>query len=77
VNARGEHKWFVRIEIAGLYPRRLGPFSSTDEALEFYEETLRGFLNDMGGDFDVRCIVEDELGSAYLSKEKRSTGLEA
>jgi hypothetical protein len=58
VNASGERQW---------YARRIGPFESTEEALEYYEETLRKFLNWLVCDSDAPgWFVEDELGAAYL-----------
>jgi hypothetical protein len=66
VNASGERRWYVRIKIDGLYARRIGPFESAEEALD-YEETLRKFLNWLVCDSDAPgWFVEDELGAAYL-----------
>lgn len=71
VNGQGEKEWFVRFEIGGLYPRRIGPFDSQSEAVEFYNETTRHFLNLLVGSHDTRWTIEDTLASAYLGKGKR------
>ncbi|MDF0674227.1 MAG: hypothetical protein P0120_07770 [Nitrospira sp.] len=36
----GREGWFLRLTISGLYPRRVGPFSSQEEALELLEDFL-------------------------------------
>ena len=72
-NSNGEREWFVRVKIDGLYPRRIGPFKSADEALEYYQETLRTILNWLVCDSEPPgCFVEDELGQAYLSTGRPS-----
>jgi hypothetical protein len=72
VNGQGVREWFVRVEIGGLYPRRLGPFSSQQKAVKHYDETQRRFLNLLVGDDSVGWCVEDTLGQAYLPKRKES-----
>lgn len=67
VNGTGEQEWFVRFELAGLYPRRIGPFPSEQAAEEYYNETVREFLNGLVSNPDVALFIEDTLGSAYLS----------
>lgn len=68
VNPTGEREWFVRVKIEGLHARRIGPFESADEALEYYQDTLRTILNWLVCDSDPPgWFVEDTLGSAYLS----------
>ena len=37
---RGCDGWFLRLEVTGLYPRRVGPFSSKARAVELLEEFL-------------------------------------
>lgn len=71
VNGQKEREWFVRFEIGGLYPRRLGPFTSQQEAVAHYNETTRRFLNVLVGNPDAHCFIEDTLGAAYLTKRKR------
>jgi hypothetical protein len=72
-NEIGEREWFVRIKIEGLYVRRIGPFDSAEDALEYYEETLRTFLNWLVCDSDAPgWFVEDALGSAYLKERAES-----
>lgn len=67
-NRQRQREWFVRFEIGGLYPRRLGPFPTQGEAAHCYNETVRHFLNTLAGQQDVSCFVGDELASAYLGK---------
>lgn len=71
VNGEGEREWFVRFEIGGLYPRRIGPFPSQQEAAEYYNETIRRFLNELVGSPGLCWFIEDTLGSSYLPKRKR------
>lgn len=61
---RGFDGWFLRLEVTGLYPRRVGPFSSQEKALECLEEFLgevaMGPLCEIGntvGDVAV-CVTE-------------------
>lgn len=72
VNGTGTKQWFVRFELGGLYPRRVGPFHSQRAAEKYYNETVREFLNDLVWNPDVALFIEDTLGSAYL-KEKVSS----
>ena len=64
-----EKQWFVRFELAGLYPRRIGPFPSEHAAEEYYNGTVREFLNGLVWNPDVKLFIEDTLGRAYLSKK--------
>lgn len=51
----GRTGWFVRLSLTGLYPRRIGPYSSQEEALgvleavaaEFVMDSLTDILNDL------------------------------
>jgi len=70
-NGQGEKEWFVRFEIGGLYPRRIGPFASQGEAVGFYNETTRHFLNVLVGSHDTRWTIEDQLAATYLAKGRR------
>lgn len=72
INLKREKEWYVRFEIAGLYPRRIGPFASADEATAYHEETLREILNLIAGNHDTRHVIEDTLGQAYLTKKGQS-----
>lgn len=70
VNETGEREWFVRVRIEGLYARRIGPFESANDALDYYQETLRTILNWLVCDSDPPgWVVEDTLGAAYLSQQ--------
>ena len=42
----GRSGWFVRLTASGLYPRRVGPFPTKDEALEVLEEFIGGVLEE-------------------------------
>lgn len=71
VNGQREREWFVRVEIGGLYPRRIGPFPSQQEAVHYYDETIRRFLNELVGNREANCFIEDTLGAAYLTRRNR------
>lgn len=66
----GRTGWFLRLSLTGMYPRRIGPYSSQDEALavldavaaEFAMDTLTDLLNDLTD--DQVCIQE---GVPYLA----------
>ena len=36
----GRSGWFLRLTVTGLYPRRVGPYRTMDQALEVLEEFL-------------------------------------
>jgi len=71
-NGEGGKEWYVRFEMAGLLPRRIGPFGSPKDAARYYNETVRGFLNELAGGHDCRCVVEDALGQVYLKRGRQS-----
>lgn len=71
VNGQKVREWFVRFEIGGLYPRRIGPFTSQQEAVDYYNDTIRRFLNVLVGNSEVNWFIEDTLGAAYLTRRKR------
>jgi hypothetical protein len=51
----GRTDWYLRLSVTGLYPRRIGPYSSQEEALEVLEdaayqfavETMTDILHDL------------------------------
>ncbi len=70
VNSFGQEEWFIRVEVAGLHPRRFGPIATKEEAKEFYAQVL-GDLDslldiDLPNKIQFGMFVEDELGSAYV-----------
>ena len=40
----GREGWFVRIEVTGMYPRRVGPFATQEDACELLEDFLHDLL---------------------------------
>ncbi len=62
----GREGWFFRLDITGLYPRRVGPFSTRVEALnclnellaEIILEPLLALQNQLAGGANRRYIVE-------------------
>ena len=74
VNSFGQEEWFVRVEVAGLHPRRFGPIATREEALNFYTHVL-GELSDaldwelpenLPNQRNFGVFIEDEIASAYL-----------
>ena len=61
----GRRGWFLRMEITGLYPRRVGPFPTRAEALDCVEELLAVIIlepllnlqNELSGS-SRRCVIE-------------------
>ena len=70
VNSFGQEEWFVRVEVAGLHPRRFGPIATKEEAKEFYAQVLDDLDSlldiDLPNKIQFGMFIEDELGSAYL-----------
>ena len=62
----GREGWFFRLDITGLYPRRVGPFSTRAEARECFEdllgeitlEPLLNLKNDLEGGMRGRYVIE-------------------
>ena len=60
----GRSGWFLRLSLTGMYPRRVGPYSSKEDALEVLEavvaeftlDTLIDILNAM--ERNQECVVE-------------------
>lgn len=44
----GREGWFVRIEVTGMYPRRVGPFATQEEACEVLEDFLHDLVEPFG-----------------------------
>ncbi len=65
-NERGEQEWFLRIEMTGAYPRRIGPFTTQRQALlrldVFLNHALDCFADVADG---AEVWVEDALASHY------------
>lgn len=40
----GRTGWFLRLSVTGLYPRRIGPYSSQEAALEVLEDVAYQFV---------------------------------
>jgi hypothetical protein len=61
---RGCESWFVRLAVAGLFPRRVGPFVTKEQAVALFEDFLGEIV--MGPLLDVEndmrggqvCLVE-------------------
>jgi hypothetical protein len=61
---RGCESWFVRLAVAGLFPRRVGPFVTKEQAVALFEDFLGEIVmgplldveNDMRG--EQVCLVE-------------------
>ena len=60
----GRLGWFVRIEVTGLYPRRVGPFATKAEAVKMIEyvagETILELFTNLQNNLtiDQACLVE-------------------
>lgn len=60
----GREGWFVRIEVTGMYPRRVGPFATQEEACGLLEDFLHDLVEPFGNlerDLDrpeQSCVVE-------------------
>lgn len=70
VDEAGRTGWFLRLSLTGLYPRRIGPYHTKEEALEvleavaaaFVQEPLVDLLNDLTA--TQACVQE---GVPYLA----------
>ena len=65
INEVGESGWFLRLNISGLYARRIGPFSTREEALVFaenflYEVVLGPMIDEIDNNMQDNqvCVVE-------------------
>lgn len=58
----GRSGWFLRLTVTGLYPRRVGPYRTKDQAIEVLEEFIASV------EVDVLCDLENELNikQAYV-----------
>jgi hypothetical protein len=60
----GRTGWFLRLTLTGMYPRRIGPYDSKEEALAVSEAVIAEFVMDSMTDIlnDVErgqvCILE-------------------
>lgn len=60
----GRTGWFLRLSMTGMYPRRLGPYDSQEEALDVLEYVAYQFvvetMTDILGDLEANqvCIQE-------------------
>jgi hypothetical protein len=62
----GRRGWFFRVDITGLYPRRVGPFPTRAEARERFEDLLAEIIlepllalqNDLAGGAQGRYVIE-------------------
>jgi hypothetical protein len=54
-DAVGRSGWFLRLSITGLYPRRIGPYPTREEALDALEEVLAHIIT------DPLCDLENEM----------------
>ena len=70
----GRREWFLRLQITGWCPRRLGPFETEGKALYFLDSVLNKLSesiaqaeNEQASSFCGRCVVEDELASRYVT----------
>ncbi len=74
----GQPMFFFRLEVTGLFPRRIGPFPDRETAITCLDQTVDGIYTLLQGEHkewlqgfslgnrDV-VVVEDELGQAYLN----------
>ncbi len=64
VDEAGRRGWFIRLELTGLYPRRVGPFATRAAALDRIEAMLAQFvtepLTELQNDLaeGQTCVVE-------------------
>ena len=75
----GQPMFFFRLEVTGLFPRRIGPFPDRETAITCLDQTVDGIYTLLQGEHkewlqgfslgnrDV-VLVEDELGQAYLNQ---------
>ncbi|MBX3325157.1 MAG: hypothetical protein U0223_07460 [Nitrospira sp.] len=42
----GRTGWFLRLSVTGLYPRRIGPYNSREEALDVLDAVAAEFVMD-------------------------------
>jgi hypothetical protein len=78
VDAQSARRWFVRLHITGMHPRRFGPFESRagaetflldalERVLELMVEALPALAERVTGRTELP-ILEDELGEQYLAR---------
>lgn len=58
----GRTGWFLRLVVSGLFPRRIGPFQTQQEALAVLEEFIAGIQS------GPLCDAENDIGrrQAYV-----------
>ena len=71
----GARQWFVRVEVSGLLARRLGPFTTREQALEFHDELCRDIVNlffDRSNfSNDTHCFLEDGVAIFSLLRQDK------
>ena len=52
----GRTGWFLRLTVSGLYPRRVGPYQTKEQAIDVWEDFIveveLGLLNDLMNEMD-------------------------
>ena len=79
VNSFGQEEWFIRVEVTGLHPRRLGPMATQEEALKFYAHVISELAGQLDADLPqglpdrIRfgVFIEDEIARGYLLQKGR------
>ena len=51
----GRSGWFLRLTVSGLYPRRVGPYRTKDQALEAFEN----FITEV--ELELFCNLHNEM----------------
>ena len=63
----GRRGWFLRIEVTGLYPRRVGPFPTRAGALECLETLLSEIT--LGALLDMQNEIQEEHACVCVTEE--------
>ncbi|MBX3329456.1 MAG: hypothetical protein KF722_03565 [Nitrospira sp.] len=58
----GHEGWFLCLEVTGMYPRRCGPFTTHEEACEFLEGFLNGYI------LEALCDTESEMDRPHQTR---------
>ena len=56
----GRSGWFLRLTVSGLYPRRVGPYRTKDQALNVLED----FLGEV--EMELYCNLHNEMGDTQV-----------
>ena len=58
----GRSGWFLRLTVTGLYPRRVGPYRTKEQAIEVLEEFIAGVQ------VEALCALENDqtVHQAYV-----------